>query len=63
MSWVVGVSVELLVGHSYSVAAKAAYVRTRKIHAAHGFKLVIVLAFAHVAIHTQQASRGFVLTA
>lgn len=46
VSWVVGVAMKLLGGHSYSVTAKAAYICTGKKHAAHRLKLVIVLAFA-----------------
>ena len=46
VSWIVGVAMKLLVGHSYSVTAKAAYKCTRKKHPAHSLKLVIVLAFA-----------------
>ena len=46
VSWIGGVAMKLLVGHSYSVTTKAAYICTGKKYAAHSLKLVIVLAFA-----------------
>ena len=46
VSWIVGVAMKLLVGHSYSVATKATYICTSKKHAAHSLKLVIVFTCA-----------------
>ena len=46
LSRIVGVAMKLLVGHSYSVTTKAAYIGTGKKHAPHRLQLVIVIASA-----------------
>ena len=46
MPWIVSVAMKLLLGHSYSVTTKAAYIRAGKKHAAHSLKLIIVCTYA-----------------